>query len=69
VFDEESEFDLSIDSINKLKNIVISIMNKFKDDLQEYATKEYYLATNEYDKLIYDDLSNLTLKEELNELG
>ncbi len=68
-FDEDSEFDLSISSIERLKNIILTIMDKFKDDLQEYAIKEYYLSANEDDKLEYDQTSDSTLKSNLKELS
>jgi hypothetical protein len=40
---EDEDFSLELDEIKKLKDIVLSIIDNFKDELIEYAEKEYFL--------------------------
>lgn len=59
--DNAHDFNLSIESVDKLKNIIISIMNRFQTDIQEYAEQELYLSKNSEIKSKYDVMSEQAL--------
>ncbi len=50
----EGDLVLEIEDVERLKNIVILIIDNFRDELLDYAYKEYYLSDNEENKTIYD---------------
>ena len=62
---DSNEFNLTIESISKLKDIIFKIMDQFHDDLQEYASGCFYL--NEFSELKneYDLSSNAKLLKSL----
>lgn len=45
--DFESEFNLEIKDIVKLRDIVFSIIDNFKDELIEYSKNEFFLSANQ----------------------
>ncbi len=51
---DEGDLVLELEDIERLKNIVILIIDNFRDELLDYAYKEYFLSNNEENKLIYD---------------
>ena len=55
LFDEDSQdnFSLTIDDIDKLKKIVFSIIDNFRDELLDYANNEFYKVANKTQKLAY----------------
>ena len=65
-YDNDSEGDLilEISDIERLKNVIILIIDNFRDELLEYAYKEYYLISNEKERIEYDS----TKEKELNKL-
>jgi hypothetical protein len=42
----EEDFDLEINSIKKLRDIIISIIENFRDELIEYSREKYFLEAN-----------------------
>lgn len=48
------DFDLTLESLARLKEIIFAIIDSFKDDLLEYATERYYLAEKIENKRAYD---------------
>lgn len=61
-----SEFDLSLESITELKNVIVDILSNFKEDLAEYATNELFLLANSDKKNVYDLGSDKELAERIN---
>jgi hypothetical protein len=59
--DKPEEFDLSIESLYELKNIILTILSNFKEDLVEYSEYEYFLNANSEIKATYDSGSNSSL--------
>lgn len=47
---EDGDFDLKIEDITKLKDIIFSIIDCFQEELLEYAHKEFYLICNKESK-------------------
>jgi MAE_28990/MAE_18760-like HEPN len=45
--DKQSDFALTLKDIEKLKAIVFSIIDNYKEELLEYVYKKYYLISNE----------------------
>jgi hypothetical protein len=43
----QDDFNLTIDDVEKLKNIIFSIIDCFSDELLDYVEKELYLKINE----------------------
>lgn len=56
------EFDLSLDSVRDLKDIIVIIMDSFKEDLQTYAEDELFLIKNNAIKIKYDAQSENLLE-------
>jgi hypothetical protein len=54
-FDEDSQddFSLNIDDIEKLKKIIFSIIDNFRDELLDYVDGELYKIANESQRLAY----------------
>lgn len=50
----DDDLVLEIADIERLKNIIILIIDNFRDELLDYAYKEYYLIENKDDKNVYD---------------
>ena len=59
------DYELTISRITALKNIILAIMDRYKEDLAEYAQKEYFLEKKTKKKAAYDKESNEELKGEL----
>ncbi len=54
-FDEDAQddFSLTIDDIDKLKKIIFSIIDNFRDELLDYANDELYKVANETQRLAF----------------
>ena len=62
----EGDLLLEIEDIERLKNIVILIIDNFRDELLDYAYKEYYLVGNEENRVTYDAEKEDELEKLLN---
>lgn len=49
------DFSLTLKDIEKLKTIVFSIIDNFKEELLEYVYNKYYLETNNAKKAIFEN--------------
>jgi hypothetical protein len=50
----QKDFSLSIADIEKLKDIVFSIIDNFREELLQYIKSEYYLMANEVERLTFE---------------
>ncbi len=64
--DHCDDFNLSIEDVEKLKNIVFTIIDNFRDELVTYAEQEYYLIDKQEVKMDYDILNEEQLENDLN---
>ena len=64
----DDEFDLDLDSIKKLKNLIFSIIDSLGDDLKYYAENQYYLSSKSLEIFAYNEGSNENLKKIIDEL-
>ncbi|MDJ0598984.1 MAG: MAE_28990/MAE_18760 family HEPN-like nuclease [Crocosphaera sp.] len=58
-----NDFDLTLESLARLKEIIFAIIDSFKDDLLEYATEQYYLAEKVENKRAYDEQASKKLEK------
>jgi hypothetical protein len=58
-----NDFDLNLESLARLKDIIFAIIDSFQDDLLEYATEKYYLVERAKDKHIYDEKTSEELEK------
>jgi hypothetical protein len=63
------DFDLSNEALGELKSVILVLLDFFKDDIQFYATNEFYLKEHSDDKNAYDIESNEGLNEALKVLA
>lgn len=70
IFDDEDsdEFSLTIEDISKLKNIIFFIMGAFKEDLSMYASRKFYLRSNQKDMEAYEVSREAYLDKEFKKL-
>lgn len=61
----DDEFDLNIESIKSLKNLIFSILDSLASDLKSYAEEKYYLSSRKTETDKYDVLSNKDLESEI----
>lgn len=64
---DHGDLVLQIEDINKLKNIIVSIIDNFRDELLEYAYKEYFLSENNDARNTYDQEKEMELARLINE--
>jgi hypothetical protein len=64
----EGDLILEIEDVERLKNIVVLIIDNFRDELLDYAYKEYYLIENEDERLKYETQKGFELDKLLKEL-
>jgi hypothetical protein len=57
------DFSLSIKDIEKLKTIVFSIIDNFKEELLEYIYNKYYLETNQAKKIEFEYKKEVELEK------
>ena len=69
-FDSENQvdFELTINEIDKLKSIIINILDFHKDTLIDYVENEFYLSKNSEKKVSYDKEKDLSLQKMLDEI-
>tara|TARA_R110000803_G_scaffold105463_3_gene173641 strand:- start:1173 stop:1949 length:777 start_codon:yes stop_codon:yes gene_type:complete len=63
--DELEDFDLSQDSIQELKQVVLAILDHFKQDIEEYASQNFYLSENDEIRIEFDKFSEVKLDKTL----
>ena len=56
-------FDLTLESLARLKDIIFAIIDSFQGDLLEYATEKYYLLAKSEEKRIYNEESSKELEK------
>lgn len=56
---------LNFEILKYLKQIILVMMQQFKDDISEFASKEYYLQREESKKSIYEAQANSLIKGEI----
>lgn len=63
-FDEnaQDDFSLTIDDIDKLKKIIFSIIDNFRDELLDYVNDELYKVANETQRQTYIEQKELELE-------
>lgn len=66
-YEEEhsDELQLDLSDVEKLKNIIVLIIDNFRDLLLDYAYDEFYLIENDEKKAEYDRLNEIKLEKEL----
>ena len=57
------DFSLTIKDIEKLKTIVFSIIDNFKDELLEYIYRKYYLELNQAQKVEFENKKEIELEK------
>ncbi len=57
------DFTLTIKDIEKLKTIVFSIIDNFKEELLEYTFSKYYLQTNQAEKIEFENKKEIELEK------
>ena len=62
--DSEENFSLSLRDIDKLKSVILKLIDSFRDDLLEYSFKEYYLKSNNDERLAYEKARESQLGKE-----
>lgn len=60
------DFDLTLDNLSILKNLIFTIMDTIKDDIIFYAENDLFLYKNKSLKNAYDHKSNLELEKKIN---
>lgn len=58
-----NDFDLNLESLGRLKDIIFAIIDSFQDDLLEYATQKYYLVEKAKDRCLYDERTSKELEK------
>lgn len=66
--DNQVDFELTINDIDKLKSIIINILDFHKDTLLDYIENEFYLSKNSEEKEIYDKKQDLLLHKMLDKI-
>lgn len=56
---------LNFEILKYLKQIILVMMQQFKDDVSEFASNKYYLQSNESEKSAYEVQANVDLKTEI----
>jgi hypothetical protein len=51
---KQNDFELTVRDVEKLKNIIFSIIDSFKEELLEYTYNKYYLISNETARLKFE---------------
>lgn len=69
-FDLENQldFELNINDIDKLKSIIIYILDFHKDTLLDYVENEFYLSINSDKRVLYDEEKDSSLHRRLDEI-
>jgi hypothetical protein len=64
-FDESKQIDfsLSLKDIEKLKTIIFSVIDNFRDELLEYIYNKYYLVANEEKRLEFETKQEVELEK------
>lgn len=57
------DFSLTIKDVEKLKTIVFSIIDNFKEELLEYIYNKYYLETNQAKKIEFENKKEIELEK------
>lgn len=65
---KDSDFDLEINSIKKLRDILFSIIENFRDEIIYYSQKEYYLKENQHKILDYTLMKETQLESIFNQI-
>lgn len=60
-----SQLLLDIGLLKLLKNLIILMLEQFKDDIFEYSSGEFFLQAKSTDKQRYDTQANITLASEI----
>ncbi len=63
------EFSLSLDDISRLKNIILLIMDSFKEELSDYVSNEYYLSQKKSERRDYEEGREEYLRASFREMG
>lgn len=66
--ENQVDFELTINDIDKLKSIIINILDFHKDTLLDYVENEFYLSKNLEEKENYDKEKDLLLHKKLDEI-
>lgn len=66
--DISTDFSLELSDIKKLRDIVLSIIDNFKEELIEYAINSFYLNTKEKERNIYLEKKELELEKTFQEI-
>ena len=64
----QQNFSLNINDIEKLKAIVFSIIDNFKEELLSYIYNKYYLATNQVERDKYEIKKEAELEKVFNSI-
>lgn len=60
-----SQLLLGIGLLKLLKNLIILLLEQFKDDILEYSTGEFFLHSKLIEKQVYDTQANNTLSKQI----
>lgn len=66
--EEQLDFNLTINDLEKLKSIIVCILDFHKEILLDYVENEFYLSINSEKKYYYDEEKDLLLHTMLDEI-
>ena len=66
--EEQVDFNLTIDDLEKLKHIIVCILDFHKEILLDYVENEFYLSKNLEKKCKYDEEKDSLLHDKLDEI-
>jgi len=62
VKDLNNDFNLEIKDIEKLRDIIFSIIDNYREELVEYSKEEYFLNSNKYNLALFLDIKEKELE-------
>jgi len=65
---EEDDFELEINNIKKLRDVILSIIENFRDELIEYSKQQYFLKINDHKLTIFLSQKELELTASFKEI-
>lgn len=59
-----TDFNLTINDVEKLKDFILTIIDRFKDSLLEYSSKEFFLHANSSLRVTFEDAEEALIESE-----
>ena len=67
--EDNDDFSISLEEIEKLKKIVLIFLDSFKEELSDYVANEYYLKSKKNDRLLYETQRETYLSNNLKNIN